>query len=241
MNTQTRSIKHLIQSGFARSRRRWWGIRLGLWLCLGANFLWAQPVPPDVLNAASNGLPAFLESVSFGNRELYGFTNDNDLARARPGVPLRVFTITPQALASHNAEPALTPLLSETTLWYFPILVGQDAKAILVVDQMAGEWKAVSIGYAPLARELDQITKQWPAGAGYHPRLVAAFSANRYYFTVPEVDDHNLSPILMPGQADESDGTRGLNQARYTTLTPLARSKAQLKAAFDRLPANPAN
>jgi hypothetical protein len=241
MNTQTSSIEHHCLSNFTRSHRRWWGLGLGLWLGLGANSLWAQPAPPEVLNAASNGLPAFLASVSLGNRELYGFTNDTDLAQARLGVPLRVHTITPKALASHPVESTLAPLLSETVLWYFPVLVGDETKAILVVDSMAGEWQAVSIGYAPLAQELHQIAKQWPAGAGYHPRLVAAFSANRYYFTVPEVDDHNLTPIVMPGQADETGSPPGTSQTRYSTLTPLSQSTAQLKAAFDHLPAKPAN
>jgi hypothetical protein len=212
------------------------GAGLGLW----ANTLWAQPVPNEVLNAASNGLPAFLASVSLGNRELYGFTNDTELAQAQLGAPFRVYTITPKNLASHPAEGKLTPLLSETMLWYFPVLVGDDTRAILVVDRMADGWKAVAIGYAPLALELHRITKQWPASAGYHPRLVAAFSANRLYFTVPEVDDHNLSPIIMPGQTAESVSPAGANPPRYSILTPLSQSTAQLKAAFDRLPAKPA-
>ena len=237
MNTQTSFIEHPCLSNFTRSRRRRWMLSLGAGLGLWANTLWAQPVPNEVLNAASNGLPAFLESVSFGNRELYGFTNDTDLAQARLGVPLRVYIITPKNLASHPAESKLTPLLSETMLWYFPVLVGDDTRAILVVDQMADGWRAVAIGYAPLARELHRITKQWPASAGYHPRLVAAFSANRLYFTVPEVDDHNLSPILMPGQAAEGVSPAGANVPAYSTLTPLSESTAQLKAAFDRLPA----
>jgi len=241
MNTRTSSIERFCLSNFTRSRRRWWGLGLGLWLGLGANSLWAQPAPPEVLNAASNGWPAFLASVSLGNRELYGFTNDTDLARARLGAPFRVYTITPENLASHPAEGKLTPLLSETMLWYFPVLVGDDTRAILVVDRMADGWKAVAIGYAPLALELHRITKQWPASAGYHPRLVAAFPANRYYFTVPEVDDHNLSPIIMPGQIDDEGGTPGMNQTRYATLTPLSRSKPRLKEAFDRLPGKPAN
>ena len=241
MNTRTSSNERPLLSGFVHSQcRRWWGLGLGIWLGLGANSLWAQPAPPEVINAASNGLPAFLESVSLGNRELYGFTNDTDLAQARLGVPFRVYTITPKNLASHPAESKVTPLLAETTLWYFPVLVGDDTRAILVVDRMADGWRAVAIGYAPLARELHRITKQWPASAGYHPRLVAAFSANRLFFTVPEVDDHNLSPILMPGQAAEGVSPDGTNPTRYSTLTPLSQSTAQIKAAFDRLPSKPA-
>lgn len=238
MNTRTSSIQQSWLSGIIPSpRRRQWILSLGTGLGLWANALWAQPAPNEVLNAASNGLPAFLASVSLGNREPYGFTNDTDLAQARLGAPFRVYIITPKNLASHPAESTLAPLLAETTLWYFPVLVGDDTRAILVVDQMADGWRAVAIGYAPLAQEVHKITKQWPASAGYHPRLVAAFSAKRLYFTVPEVDDHNLSPILMPGQGADGVSQAGTNQPRYSILTPLSESTAQLKAAFDRLPA----
>lgn len=153
MNTRTSSIERSWLSGFIHSNRHcWWVLGLGVCLGLGTDSLWAQPTPPEVLTAASNGLPAFLASVRLGSRDLYGFTNDTELAQTRLGVPLRVYAITPTALASHPADSTLTPLLSETTLWYLPVLVGEDAKAILVVDRMAGEWQAVSFGYAPLAR-----------------------------------------------------------------------------------------
>jgi hypothetical protein len=241
MNTRINSIQRPSFSELVHSRRRRrWGLGLVACLALWANVLPAQTAPVEVLRAATNGLPAFLESVSLGNRELYGFTNDTELAQARLGMPWRVYTITPKNLAAHPAETELTPLLSETSLWYFPVLVGDDTRAILVVDRMDDEWRAVALGYVPLARELHQIIKQWPASAGYHPRLVAAFSANRLYFTVPEVDDHNLSPIVMPGQAAEAGGAALTNQPRYSTLTPLVQSTAQLQAAFDRLPPKPA-
>jgi hypothetical protein len=242
MNARTNFITRQWWPRFLRPRRRpCRELALGIWLGCVAGSLWAEPAPPEVMNAASNGLPAFLASVSLGNKELYGFTNDAELAAARLGTPLRVFTITPRNLASHPAESKVAPLLSETSLWYFPVQVGDDTRAVLVVDHMEDGWRAVAIGYAPLARELHLIRKQWSASAGYHPRLVAAFAANRLYFTVPEVDDHNLSPVIMPGQAAEPGGAAATKAPRYSTLSPLSQSAAQLQAAFERLPARPVN
>lgn len=90
-------------------------------------------------------------------------------------------------------------------------------------------------------QELNRIAKQWPASANYHLKLVAAFSANRYFFTVPEVGDRNLTPIIMPGQASERGSPPGTKQTRYSRLTPLSEATVQLKAAFDHLPARPVN
>ena len=241
MNTRISSIKrHPRLSGFIHSRRRRsWMLGLGVWLGLFANCLWAQPAPPEVLNAASNGLPKFLACLPAGGKEAYGFPNNSDLAQARLGVPLQVHTVAPTDLAKQPTDGALRALLSETTLWYFPVLLGDETKAVLVVDRMAGGWEAVSFGYAPLAQELSQIAKQWPSTAGYHPRLVAVFPASRYYFTVPEVDDRNLTPIVMPGQAGEPGSLPGTDKPRYSTLAPLSQAVTQLKAAFDRVNAAP--
>jgi hypothetical protein len=241
MNTNDCPFKpHPLESDFTRLKsHREWILGMLVSLCLLGNSLPAQPAPPEVLLAATNGLPAFLASLPAGTKAPYGFASDSDLAQARLGVPLQVHTITPTALANESTNSTLTALLSQTTLWYFPVMAGEETKAILVVDRMAGGWEAVSLGYAPLARELNQIAKQWPSAAGYHPRLIAVFPASRYYFTVPEVDDRNLTPILMPGQADERASPAGADQSRYSTLAPLSQAAAQLKAGFNRVNAGP--
>jgi len=132
-------------------------------LWLAGNPLLAQPAPPEVLNAASNGLPVFLASVPANARESYGFPSDGDLAQARLGAPLRRHTITSAALTNRARNTAVSSLITETMLWYFPIQVNGETKALVAVDHMSDGWKAVSLGYAPLAHEWNQVARQWPA------------------------------------------------------------------------------
>lgn len=126
---------------------------------------------------------------------MVGFSKDNDFSQARLGTPLRLHTITHAALAGDVAVQSVQRLLSETTLWYFPVEMQGETKAMLVVDRMPDGWRAVSFGYAPLAREWNVIARQWPTAKGFHPRLVVVFQASQYCFTVPELDDQNLTPV----------------------------------------------
>jgi hypothetical protein len=212
---------------------------LAAWLWLSGNSVSAQPVPPEVLNAASNGLPVFLASVPATAKESYGFPSDSDLTQARLGAPLRRYTITPAALTNRARSTAVSSLITETTLWYFPIQVNGETKALLAVDRMSDGWKAVSLGYAPLAREWNQVTRQWPASKGYHPRLVTVFQAKQHYFTVPEVDDRNLT-LIAPPQA-VATGAKGATASssetsdRYLALGSVSNVVGNLRTVLTSL------
>jgi hypothetical protein len=211
-------------------------IFLAALLWLSGNPLSAQPVPPEVLDAASNGLPAFLASVPATTRESYGFPSDSDLTQARLGAPLLQYTVTPAALTNRARSTAVSSLITETPLWYFPIQMNGETKALLAVDHMSDGWKAVSLGYAPLAREWTLVARQWPASKGYHPRLVTVFQAKQHYFTVPEVDDRNLTLIAPPqaaatvtkGATTSSSETSG----RYSALGSVSDAVGNLRAVL---------
>ena len=157
-------------------------------------------VPQEVLEAAKTGLPFYLGQIPPGSKELYGFASTDDLSAARLGAPLQMLTITPAAIDKSSSSRTVSSILSETGMWFFPIQIESESKAMLVVDRDDGTWKAVSFGYAGLSHELNELLAQWPDSKGFHPQLIAVFPAMRFYFTVPEVDDFNLTQIrLAPG------------------------------------------
>ncbi|MCX6927469.1 MAG: hypothetical protein NT154_30325 [Verrucomicrobia bacterium] len=167
-------------------------------LALTAGGLEGAGVPAEAAAAASKGLPVFLAKVPVASKDLYGFPADSDLAQARLGEPLLLHAIRSTNLPTNPANATVSSVMRDTSLWFFPVLLGSETRAMLVVDRQGGEWKAVSFGYAPLAREWDQVSKQWPAAKGFHPQLIAVFRAARHYFTVPEIDDRNLTLIASP-------------------------------------------
>jgi len=182
-------------------------------------------VPSEVLDAAETGLPFFLGQIPPGSKELYGFGSTDDLSAARLGGPSQMLTITPAAIEKSSFSTTVSSLLSETSMWFFPIKLGNESKAMLVVDRdEGGTWKAVSLGYAGLGHELNGILAQWPESKGFHPQLIAVFQAKQFYFNVPQVDDFNLTPIrsaLAAQGQPQNYGTLGLVSSRLKELKPI--------------------
>jgi hypothetical protein len=158
--------------------------------------LFGETAPPEAITAAQSGLPAFLEKIPAGDSRSYGFEPGDPIHAAYPGAPYRLHEITPAALARFKPGDAVDSLTRPAGMWYFPVMIRDEVKAILIVDYLDGAWRAVSLGQAPLARELNSIRRQWPKESGYSPSLVVNFQSAGYFFTVPQVNDHNLTPIL---------------------------------------------
>ena len=76
-------------------------------------------------------------------------------------------------------------------------MVNSNIRAILTVARLNGASKAVALGQASLARELEQVIQQWPRSKGYEPLLIMVFQAKVYLFTVPQKDDFNLTPFIF--------------------------------------------
>jgi len=187
----------------------------------------AEPKAPDaVVQAAGLGLRSFLDKIPQNSLAQFGFDQTDSLDAAVLGAPFLVHTITPSALRQYQAGVTVTSLLTPTSLWYFPVLIAGQPKAILVVDQLNNQWQAVSLGYPYVAREWDAVCKQWPESQGYHPVFIAIFQAHQHVFTVPEKGAGNLTLLLAPGQQmlnvmGQAPAT-GAN-ARYATLDDAAK------------------
>lgn len=122
------------------------------------------------------------------------------------GVPLNLDTIIPEDLIEYQENTPVTAILSRTNLWYFPVMLKNEAKTILVVDQIEGEWQAVSLGNTNLAKTLVAITQHWQASEGFNPKLIAVFQANQYLLAVPEVNTKGL--ISLSTSATDKERVR---------------------------------
>ena len=105
-------------------------------------------------------------------------------------------------------------------MWFFPVIFKGEVRAMLTVELMNGAWQAVSLGKAPLARELAKVRNQWPESRGYSPKLVVVFQAGAYLFTLPRKGDSNLTPLTFAGKGFGRDIKTGLPE--YSSPVPLA-------------------
>ena len=187
-----------------------------IFLCMVLSFLvapqlGAQDIPPEVIKAAQEGLPVFLEVISQNNvpegmspfptsnsnmpsqKALHGFEEDDPLNQAYSGEPFKFYLLNNEAALNYTRGSDVSSMLTPMDTWYFPVMIGEDTKSVLKVAKMDGSWKAVSLGVARLAVELGKIRKQWPLEQGYTPLLTVCHEISRYLFTVPQYDSTNLT------------------------------------------------
>lgn len=196
----------------------------------------AQDAPSEVIHAAEDGLHHFLSLIPHGTMEDYGFNKGDSPDQACLGKPFKLYTITPDSLFKYKPEGSIYSIMSETTNWYFPIVLENNTKTILVVAKANNEWKAVTLGYAALGRELAKIRQMWPKSKGYNPLLIGIFQAKEFMFTVPEKDAYNLTQITCKYRTNkEVSGQKGLsmnlskNGLNYSTLEKLSNVIERLK------------
>ena len=144
-----------------------------------------ETAPPEVMAAAEAGLLPFLKS--FPSEELgnFGFSPGDKISETVLGAPFQLYTITPDKLLYAKDDTPVSGLISPTGQWLFPIVLEDKSRAILTVEQMDGEWVAVSMGMAGLAVEMEKLNRQWPKAKGYEPKLIAIYQAASFFFTIP--------------------------------------------------------
>jgi hypothetical protein len=187
-----------------------------------ASKLIAQDAPLEVIQAAEEGLPLFLSEIPPGALEDYGFDENDNLDDAVLDQPFLLYVIDPTALDDYREGDTVYDVLRESLLWYFPIMINDAYKSLLVVDKLDGVWQAVSFGYARLAIQLEKILLHWPRSEGYDPLLSVSWQAGTYCFTVPQVDLYNLTRLdyYPPPPID---------QINYEDLRPLSETVKYLK------------
>lgn len=188
-----------------------------------------SPGPEQIRTVAEAGLAGFLARIPAGAGAEFGFPEAGDAARATLGDPLRLLTITPAALRAYRPGDDIDAVVSATDTWYVPVRVGDTVRAVLVVDRTAEGWRPVSLGYAPLAADLDALQRAWPKSAGFDPQLVCVFQAQRYLFIIPQRGKRNLT-MLPRGAVSEGE--------RREAVATLADAAAVLEALKPEVEAN---
>ena len=189
-----------------------------------------QNAPESVRQAAVEGLQPYLNKIPVESLEEFGFVRGDAVNMASLGTPFLLYTITPAALEQYRTGMTVASIVTPTTVWYFPVLIAGQPRVILVVDRLDNQWKAVSLGYAGLARELGALIRQWKASQGYQPMLIVVFQAKQYLFTIPEKDAYNLTR-LTANKAPATDPLQAIAAPAndYATLGTVADVIDQLK------------
>ena len=146
--------------------------------------------------AAQAGLKQWLEAIPPQSLSLFGFKNKEELASATLGRPYRVHTIDPDDIAHYQGHD-INALITPTKVWFFPVEVNGEARAILTVDLVDGEHQAVSIGNAGLSRQIQDARQRYsPADRG-QLKFVRVYQAQADFLVLEgaNVGPQNLVPM----------------------------------------------
>jgi len=123
-----------------------------------------------VYQAAEAGLHPFLNSIPQGFESSFGFGGREEFSLASLGSPYQLCTIHPKNLAPEAVagEGLILPLEE----FRFPIICRGTMRALLTVARMNGEWRAVEIGAAGLAAELNKLEMNYPASGKESQRIL---------------------------------------------------------------------
>jgi len=133
--------------------------------------LFAEKVPPEVFQAAREGV----SNSAFGlstQASLDGFTVNHGF---------QVYTIPPLPLLKGSR---LSSLLTPSGLWRFVVVKEGQPMSLITVAELNGQWKAVSIGGARLASEIDKVMERWPESQGYNHRFVRVYQARADFIEI---------------------------------------------------------
>jgi len=147
---------------------------------------WAAPSdapPAEVVAAAQEGMATFLHAGS-GHLARLGFGSQADEDAATLGEGFELLTISPSALLNEYGPQTVRDIATPLSQWQFVVSVRGTPKALLTVAQIDGQWVAVSLGAAVLAKEVSDVLAARPRSASYEHRLVRVNQATSEFMDV---------------------------------------------------------
>lgn len=180
----------------------------------------------DAQTAATNGLETFRKLVTRDNYKELGFETADEVANARLGTPLRVYIVKLDALRQYQIGSDPNALLDEAPQLYYPVAIGAQTRASVVVEQAEGKWKAVSFGNAGLAKQIAQLSKETSSQTPSSPETIVQIPALGLYFLGQRNPDNKLAltPLATNATYNLRAGATEPAEEVFAKLVPAAKS-----------------
>lgn len=190
-------------------------------VCISYLLANAQNVPPEAWKAAQIGLPEFLQGVT-PRYEMLGFKEGDSLQKAILGQPFEVYSVIPKNIFKRGIK--CKSIISNPNIkeFYFPVLIDNQVRTILsVYRKKDNSWAAAGMGvHGTLVKVLPLIRSRWPIEKGFNPYILEFPTIQKVYFTIPEVDENNMTEIDFNNDIDSitSQNSKNLASPRSVSL-----------------------
>ncbi len=157
-------------------------IFLLVFFCLG---LAAEELPPaGAIQAAEKGIVEFPFAVP----------GQTGLVNAKLQNGFQVYTVSPAELMESSH---ISSIIVPTGMWRFVVVSNDQPAALITVQQVNGQWTAVSMGGAALAVEMSKVMEKWSKTDGYTHRFVRIYKARADFVEISRASDTH-EPGFVP-------------------------------------------
>lgn len=176
--------------------------------------VYADAPPAEVQRAAEEGQAHFLSTIPAEELARLGFATAEDVQAASLGEPYEQFTLTPDAVASYEPGASLASLLTRTDSWLFPVLADGEARTMLTVSMVNGQWQGGDIGGASVAAALQAaeasvpaMLQQEEAKTAYTTQFVRVFQDSADFLFIQAGGAEYLLPLMPEPSFNLEAGT----------------------------------
>ena len=126
---------------------------------LGITNINAQTKQASIISSAAKAeLLDYLNKIPEVQETMFGFNDRAEFLAAEIGNPYEMITLKKDFLKDEKLVSNKDYLIS-TNNWRVPIVVANEARALLTVSKIDNQWKVVKIGAKGLANELQMFNR----------------------------------------------------------------------------------
>lgn len=148
----------------------------------------------EVVNAAEEGVQTILLNLPPNVTDELGL-DGFDPEDTYLGTPYKIYRMEDILDTGSSEENTVASMVEATQQWYFPVMIDDEVKTFLMVDNINGEWMATSVGNGPLAKKMTKVRKKLRKKKGYKERLILSYQAKEFLYTVPKISPDNLTSL----------------------------------------------
>ncbi|HEV8139860.1 MAG TPA: hypothetical protein VGP81_08815 [Pyrinomonadaceae bacterium] len=186
----------------------------------------SQSTPPpsfgDPQSAAQRGLETFRRLVTSANAKELGFESTDEVAAASLGAPNQVFSVSLEQLKSYQPGGDANRMLADANRTIFPVMVRDQARASITVEQSNGKWTATGFGDPKLARQISAATKNTSAQGA--PMIVHVLPFNLYFVGSRSDNRLMLTPLGDYSSFNVKTGATLSADEVFSALAPFAKN-----------------